>query len=161
MQRTPHDEAHFASMNIEADCERILRSLPLWFGQEESTLAYIRDSSRLPTLVTTESGVITGFLELRQHFAESFEIHCIAVHANSRGKGHGRVLVESACRWACGQGGRFLQVKTIAASDPDPQYAQTRAFYASVGFTPLELFADLWTEHFPCLQLIRHLGGYA
>jgi GNAT superfamily N-acetyltransferase len=146
-----------AEGNVGAECERVLRSLPLWFGQEDSLLEYVRGTRHLPTFVSTHANRINGFLSLRQHFPPSFEVVCIAVHAAARGRGVGRALIGSASAWARAQGGQFLQVKTIAATHPSPEYAETRAFYESVGFVPLEVFPTLWTAQHPCLQLVKPL----
>jgi GNAT superfamily N-acetyltransferase len=150
-----------AARNVEAECELVLRSLPMWFGQEDSLLEYARGTSHLPAFVSTEANTVNGFVTLQQHFPQSFEIVCVAVHAASRGRGIGRVLLEHASAWACAQGGQFLQVKTVAASHPSPEYAQTRAFYESVGFAPIEVFPTLWSAKHPCLQLVKHLHNVA
>ena len=147
--------------NIEAACEQILRSLPLWFGQEESIIQYVGDTSRLPTLAAIQGEALSGFLPLRQHWPQSFEISCLAVRALDRGHGVGRALVDFASSWAAGRGGQFLQVKTLASAHPSPEYAQTRAFYARMGFVPLEVFPTLWSARHPCLQLIKHLDQEA
>jgi len=149
--------ASLAAVNVEADCERVLRSLPLWFGQEDSVVRYVQDTSRLPTLITTAGDAINGFVTLRQHFPQSYEISCIAVHAHSRGKGCGRALLQGAADWASARGGRFLQVKTLAPTHPSPEYAQTRGFYERIGFVPLEIFPTLWSAQHPCLQMIKWL----
>lgn len=145
--------------NVEADCERVLRSLPRWFGIEQALVEYVRDSSLMSTFVTTRDGVINGFLTLRKHFAPSFEIHCMAVHASSRGTGRGRALVEHVQDWVRREGGRFLQVKTVDASGRSAAYDETRGFYERMGFVPLEVFPTLWDAHNPCLQMIKHLPG--
>lgn len=150
-----------SARNVEAECESVLRSLPMWFGQEDSLVEYVRGTSLLPTFVSTESNVVNGFVTLQQHFLQSFEIVCVAVHASARGNGIGRALLEHASAWASAQGGQFLQVKTIAASHPSPEYVQTRAFYESVGFIPLEVFPTLWTAQHPCLQLVKRLRNVA
>ena len=150
-----------ATENVEAECEAVLRSLPLWFGHEASVLQYIRDTSQLPTFVSHEASRITGFITLRQHFEQSFEITCLAVLASRRGNGIGRELVQRASSWAAEQSGLFLQVKTLAQAHPSPEYAETRAFYASVGFTPLQVFPTLWSSANPCLQLVKALQRVA
>lgn len=145
--------------NVEPAAEQILRSLPMWFGQEESTLEYIRDTSQYPTWVAVEGDTFCGFITLQQHYPQACEIHCIAVHAANRTTGVGRALVQGAEAWAHAQGTRFMQVKTLADSHPSPEYAQTRAFYKRLGFVPMELFPTLWGEKTPCLQLIKYLAG--
>ena len=39
---------------------------------------------------------IVGFVSLRKHFPNAWEIHCIAVHAAARNAGCGRALVAHA-----------------------------------------------------------------
>ena len=150
-----------AARNVEAECEWVLRSLPMWFGQEDALLEYVRGTSQLPTFISTDGQSVNGFVSVQQHFPRSFEIVCVAVHATARGRGIGRALIEQVSAWSGAQGGQFLQVKTIAASHPSPEYAQTRAFYESVGFVPLEVFPTLWTARHPCLQLVKRLHDVA
>ena len=147
-----------AAGHVEAACERVLRSLPMWFGKEDSLQEYVRDTATLPTFVTLRDGAINGFISVRRHFAPAFEIHCMAVHADSRGAGFGRALVEHVEAWAQDAGGRLLQVKTVGAGSPSAAYAQTRAFYARMGFVPLESL-PIWDERNPCLQLVKPLPG--
>lgn len=147
--------------NVENECERVLRSLPLWFGQEAALRDYVKATSTLPTFISAPTGSVDGFVTLKQHFPQSFEVTCIAVHASHRGNGVGRALLEHAASWAVTQGGRFLQVKTIAATHPSPEYSQSREFYAKVGFTSLEVFPTLWSAKHPCLQLIKVLQRVA
>ena len=48
-------------------------------------------------------------------------------------------------------------MKTLAPSDPDPSYAATRAFYAAVGFLPLEELPQVWGPQNPCLLMVKAL----
>lgn len=81
----------------------------------------------------------------------------MAVAAGHHGRRVGTELVAAAERWLQSTSARFLQVKTLAASNSDQHYARTRAFYLSAGFTPLEVFPTLWSPRNPCLQLIKVL----
>ncbi|WP_128003578.1 GNAT family N-acetyltransferase [Piscinibacter defluvii] len=137
-------------------CERILRTLPRWFGIEQSWLEYAADSERFPTFIAAEAAPV-AFLTVREHFSESWEVHCIAVEASYRGQGVGRKLHEHVESWLRAKGVRQLQVKTLAANHPSPEYAQTRNFYASLGYTPLEVFPTLWGPSLPVLQLVKSL----
>jgi len=142
---------------IVSDAERILRTLPAWFGVEASLLEYVRDTARFPTFVARAAGETVAFLTIREHFAESSEVHCLAVHAEWHRRGFGRALHDHVERWLSARGVRFLQVKTIAASHASPAYAQTRAFYTGIGYTPLEVFPTLWRPEHPALQLVKGL----
>ena len=144
--------------SVEAACERVLRGLPLWFGIEESLLQYASDTGRLATFVAEEAGLVVGFLSLQQHFAASWEVHCIAVDAAFRNQGVGKRLHRFVEGWLAKRGAKVLQVKTLAPSHPSPEYARTRAFYAALGYVPLEVFPTLWAAHLPVLQLVKPLA---
>lgn len=140
------------------ECEAVLRSLPQWFGIEEALLMYARDSGTMPTFAVEQNAVVRAFITLQEHFPESWEVHCIAVHADCRAQGQGSALLAHAERWLADRGCRFLQIKTIAATKEDPYYAQTRAFYVARGYTPLEIFPNLWHPRNPALQLVKRVG---
>jgi len=53
------------------------------------------------------------------------------------------------------RGIRFMTVKTLAASHPDPNYAKTRRFYEAIGFLPLEVLPTLWGCSNPCLLMLK------
>ena len=149
-------------LDAAAQCEAVLRSLPGWFGIEDALQMYAHDSARLPGFAIEAAGDegdanIVGFISLVQHFPAAWEVHCIAVHADARHHGHGGALLAHAERWLVDRGARWLQVKTIAATNPDANYAQTRAFYERLGFDPLEVFPELWSPRNPCLQMIKRL----
>jgi len=142
-----------------AECEAVLRSLPQWFGLEDALVMYAADTERYPTFAATEGSSIVGFLTLREHFAEAWEIHCIAVHADRRHRGLGSRLLDRAERWLLERDVKFLQVKTLAHTSHNSEYAQTREFYRARGFTPLEVFPSLWSPQNPALQLIKAVHG--
>ena len=144
-------------LNERAQCEEVLRSLPMWFGIEHALVMYADDSVRLPTFAAVEGAKIIGFISLLQHFPRAWEVHCIAVRAESRNLGHGKALLAHAEGWLARQGVSWLQVKTVAATSASKEYALTREFYCHVGFQPLEVFPKLWDPHNPALQLVKVL----
>jgi GNAT superfamily N-acetyltransferase len=143
----------------ESECEAVLRSLPRWFGIEEALLMYARDTARLPTFALADQETAVAFLSLAEHFAESWEVHCMAVHASARNCGHGTRLLLLAENWLTQRGVKFLQVKTVAQTSNSTAYAETRKFYSAKGFTPLELFPTLWAPQNPALQLVKVLNA--
>jgi N-acetylglutamate synthase-like GNAT family acetyltransferase len=144
-------------LRLQSQCEAVLRSLPQWFGIEEALRMYVADTERLPTFALSESSAVVAFLSLMQHFPESWEIHCVAVHSNARNRGHGSALLKHAERWLAEQGVKYLQVKTVAHTSKSAAYAETREFYLARGFAPLEIFPLLWAPQNPALQLIKVL----
>jgi coenzyme F420-0:L-glutamate ligase / coenzyme F420-1:gamma-L-glutamate ligase len=140
--------------------EVVLRDLPDWFGIEESTREYIEDAATLPTFAVEPDA---GFLCVRQHTPQAAEIYVMGVRREQHRRGIGRALVAEAERWCRARGVRYLQVKTLGPSRPDPGgYHETRAFYVAVGFVPLEELDGLWDEENPTLILIKDVGpGFA
>ncbi len=153
-------------MNIEGPllgqgpvCEPILRALPEWFGIEGATAQYIRDVDALPTFVAFEDGRSIGFMTVKQHFPQSAELYVLGVLQEMHHRGVGRALLARAEAYLREQGVEYLQVKTLSASNPDPGYAKTRAFYEAMGFKPLEEFPTLWDEANPCLLMVKSVDG--
>ena len=155
-------------LNARPQCEAVLRSLPMWFAIEPALQMYADDTLRLPTFAAvdgngrgdatgSEGQNIIGFVTLMKHFEHAWEVHCIALHAESRDQGHGRALMAHAEAWLAAQGVSLLQVKTVAATSDSAAYALTRGFYARLGFEPLEVFPLLWSARNPALQLVKFL----
>lgn len=140
-----------------AVCEPILRSLPAWFGIEEAIVHYVAEIEHLPTFLAGDSDGVVGFVSIKQHYPSSAEVYVIAVRQEVHRQGVGLALVERAKDWLRGQGVEYLQVKTLGPSHPDAGYAKTRAFYAAVGFRPLEELTELWDERNPCLIMVQRL----
>ena len=155
----PHMNILGPELQREADCEAVLRSLPMWFGIEDALLMYARDSGKLPTFALEEECSVVGFLSLQEHFPLSWEVHCVAIAAAARNKGYGTLLLNHAEHWLQARGVRFLQIKTVSASSPSTHYAETREFYASRGYSPVEEFPLLWSPRNPALQLIKVLNA--
>jgi GNAT superfamily N-acetyltransferase len=140
-----------------AICAEILASLPDWFGIPESNAAYKRDVEVLPMFVAEDAGRPQGFITLKRHTPFAFEIHVLGVRPELHRKGFGRALVARAEILVREKGARFLTVKTLSASHPDPGYAKTRAFYLAMGFVPIEEFGTLWSPDNPAVMMLKVL----
>lgn len=141
------------------ECEAVLRTLPMWFGIEHALLMYVEDTTKMPTFALEDKQRVIGFLTLREHFPTAWDVHCMAIAATARGKGHGSRLLAHSEAWLSERGVQFLQVKTVAATSPSLEYAQTRKFYEARGFTAIEVFPELWDPWNPALQCIKHLNA--
>ncbi|MDJ0789828.1 MAG: GNAT family N-acetyltransferase [Myxococcota bacterium] len=142
---------------VDADvdgCAALLARLPEWFGIEASNRAYIAGLSELPAFVAEFDGRLVGFASLRPHGPASSEIEVLAVTPDRHRQGVGRALVG---RLEAESPAGFLHVKTLGPSDPDANYARTRAFYAALGFTPLFESTALWGEENPTLVLVKNV----
>lgn len=151
-----------------AAVDRILRSLPDWFGIEEAIAGYVtqageaRDGSMslLARVEGVADGDAVGVALVERHFPESAELTLIAVHAEHRGAGIGGRLVRAVEDALRRDGCRFLEVHTVGPSFEDPGYAATRAFYRRSGFAPMHEFDGLdWDG--PTLIMIKALTGDA
>ncbi len=131
----------------------------MWFGIEKALQRYVDDSAKLPTFAVEAENRLVGFLTLREHFSTSWEIHCVAIAADWRGKGQGSRLLAHAESWLADRGVVFLQVKTVAETDPTAAYAHTRKFYEARGFVPIEIFPELWDPWNPALQYIKLINA--
>jgi len=132
----------------------------MWFGIEQALLMYARDSAVMPTFAIANASGLVGFLTLREHFPDAWEMHCIAIRAEARNRGCGTRLLAHAEAWLRERGVRFLQVKTVAATSASKEYSQTREFYRRRGFAPIEIFPTLWDPHNPALLSIKVLDGH-
>jgi GNAT superfamily N-acetyltransferase len=139
-------------------CERVLRSLPGWFGIEASLHGHVGRLARQPTFVAESQGELIGFMSLQPGPDRVWALDCLAVEARWRGQGVGRQLQASAEHWLAAKGGRVMQVLTLAESHPCPAYAQTRAFYEAVGYVCGDDLADGWSMHLPVVQMSKALS---
>lgn len=146
--------------------ERLLRSLPDWFGIEEAIRSYVADAgdARFGSLLALDrggeaglGGSCVGVVLTRRHFDESAEIHLIAVAASHRGQGIGRRLVERAVDELAGDGVLVVSVHTVGPSFEHAGYAHTRGFYRALGFVPIEEHDGLdWSG--PTVIMVRPMG---
>jgi GNAT superfamily N-acetyltransferase len=160
-----------------AACEAVLRALPDWFGIEASVVQYVKDVDDLPAFVAVEAARppddsaardrgraaaprsvrTVGLIALKPHALEAAEVHVMGVLRECHRAGVGRALLRAAEDWLRAQGSRFLTVKTLSATHPDPDYAATRAFYLAMDFVPLMELPDLWGPGNPCLVMVKVL----
>jgi coenzyme F420-0:L-glutamate ligase / coenzyme F420-1:gamma-L-glutamate ligase len=135
--------------------EAVLRGLPEWFGIEHATRAYVEAAAALPTFAVEPE---VGFVCVKQHTHRAAELYVMGVRREHQRRGVGRALVEAAAAWCRARGVRYLQVKTLGPSRPDPEYAATRAFYEALGFTALEELRGLWDDENPTLLLVKDIS---
>ena len=141
-----------------AATDRILRSLPTWFGIEDALRASVqRRSIAEASFVARVDGEVVGVALVERASSGTAELALIAVHADHRGGGIGRALVDAAATWAGFAGVSLLEVHTVGPSFEDDGYAATRAFYRSCGFLPVREIDGLdWDG--PTLVRVLPLG---
>jgi GNAT superfamily N-acetyltransferase len=145
---------------------RLLRSLPGWFGIESSIVDYVARAHELPTYLAWPAREPTvpvaeqqpaGVLLAARHFPVSAEIYLMAVEPALHRQGAGRALVRALEDDLIAGGVELVQVKTLGPSHPDAGYDRTRQFYARMGFRPLEEIHGLWPGN-PCLIMLKILA---
>ena len=147
----------FTSSDQSKHVEKILRSLPEWFGIEESLIKYVEASKEKPLFIAKHKENIVGFLMLERHFKESAEVFCMGVLPSYHRQGIGRSIQHSCEKYLKKDGAITIQVKTISPEKKDPYYLKTLKFYKAMGFTPVEIFSNLWQAWNPCMLLIKNL----
>ena len=140
-----------------AACERILASLPEWFGLPESNRGFIEGLSRLPAAVAEYEDRVVGFVSIRSHDTRSAEIEAMAIEPNLHRRGVGRSLVDWVVKWCESEGFVWLHVKTRGPETPDAYYEKTRNFYQAVGFDPLFESRTMWGPDDAALVLVRKI----
>ncbi|MGZ8751608.1 MAG: GNAT family N-acetyltransferase [Acidimicrobiia bacterium] len=135
----------------------LLRDLPEWFGIEQSVADYIDAASELPNTIARQGHDVVGACLVRRHTPVAAEIELLAVRRDLHRRGIGRTLLAHVERDLQGEGVKLVEVKTFGPSGTSTEYEQTRAFYASVGFLPLEERTDIWGPQNPCLISVKPL----
>ena len=140
-------------------CAAVLASVPEWFGRQAANAQYLADLAVLPSWVARSDGVAVGAITLTEPQPQSFEVHFLVVARAWHRRGIGGALLRVVEDAACARGGRWLHVKTLGPSHPDPFYARTRAFYARNGFAPLFESTALWDVRTPALIIVKALAS--
>jgi len=142
-------------------CDAILESLSYHFGAESGREACATAVRREEGLAALTGGEIAGFLTWRPWYRASREITWMAVHANRRGEGIGRALLDHLAAESAAHA-RYLVVTTLSEATPEPGvadgYARTRRFYESNGFEPVWDPAGWWNEANQAVVMVRGLG---
>jgi len=138
-------------------CNEVLRSLPDWFGCEESLMEYVDGVQDKPFYAVYENNAAIGFVSIKIHNEFTCEIYVIGIKNSHHRQGMGRKLVAICEDYCRANSMEFLTVKTLDASSNYEVYDRTRMFYYSAGFRPLEVFTTLWGESNPCLFIVKGL----
>lgn len=131
----------------------VLNDLPEWFGVQEYTTSYIRESREMPFWAYDTGTETAGFIALKETSAYTAEIFVMGVMKRFQRQGAGKELFAAFYRYAKENGYEFIQVKTVDAGRYE-EYDRTREFYERLGFRKLEVFPELWDAYNPCLVMV-------
>ncbi|HEU0163887.1 MAG TPA: GNAT family N-acetyltransferase [Thermomicrobiales bacterium] len=138
-------------------CFAIGTSLPSWFGDEVGLAEMRRSLAMDEGYVARIHDRVVGFVTCARPFVETWEIAWLAVVEDLHRRGVGRKLVDAVIAKAHSECVSMLTVKTLADTHPSPEYAETRAFYAGIGFVRIVALPEYWSRDNPCLILARSL----
>lgn len=142
-------------------CDAVVASLPYHFGLESGREACAAAVRSQDGLAACTGGEIAGFLTWRPWYRASREITWMAVHANRRGEGIGRALLEHLAAESA-ERARYLVVTTLSEATPEPGvadgYARTRRFYERNGFEPVWDPEGWWNDADQAVVMVRRLA---
>jgi|SRR4249919_118593 len=108
-------------------------------------------------LVAQRDGEVLGFLTVEPRFDDCAEITWMAIRADQRRRGVGRMLLDRLAADTSAAGRHFLLVLTVSPSDETDEipdgYQATRAFYQANGFVLARDFAGYWESDTPVLMV--------
>ncbi|NLP33703.1 MAG: GNAT family N-acetyltransferase [Clostridiales bacterium] len=143
---------------IKSDITKsILSELPEWFGNEQSLLNYAESVKGKAFYCAYDRDKAIGFISLKFNNLYTADIYVMGILKNYHRKGIGKQLVEAAEQYIKTKGFKLFMVKTLGESSDYELYKNTRKFYKSVGFYPLEEFKEIWGEDNPCLIMVKSL----
>ena len=140
-----------------AICNDILRALPKWFGVESSIIDYTEQVKTQPFYAAIKNGKVVGFVAIKVHNQFTSEVSVMGVLEDYHGQGIGKRLIKCCEEYCMKNNMEFLTVKTLDESRESKSYKNTRLFYLSAGFKPLEVFPLLWDKDNPCLLMVKHI----
>ena len=133
----------------------ILRTLPQWFGLEASIVEYVEEVRNTDFFVAYKKEKPVGFISIKYNNDYTSEIYVMGILMEHQNMGIGKKLLKLAESELTQKNIKFIMVKTLGDSHPDTHYNQTREFYKSAGFYPLEEIREIWGKDNPCLIMVK------
>lgn len=137
---------------------KIATALPAFFD-EKGLNAIKKDTKEQILYGAYVDNKMVGFVTYKAINPEAIEITWTAVHPTYQNKGIGSKLIRNSLEEIAKQGYKVCEVKTVSEIDDDPGYANTRKFYKSLGFIPLETIHPYpgWGEKNPCQIFVKFI----
>lgn len=131
-------------------CDAIVESLPYHFGNAEGRAHCAAAVRAERGLVAVDSDRVLGFVTWVPRFDAAAEVTWMAVRADQRRRGVGRMLLDELVGRLRSDGKRLLVVLTVSPNGdedgPADGYAATRAFYSAMGFVLARELPREWDD---------------
>jgi len=137
--------------------ETILRTLPQWFGVDESLVEYINTVGEYPFFAAFDGDNCVGFFCGKIHHNINGDIYVCGVHPDFHGFGIGTQLCHALEKYFIDFGCEYIMVKTLSPLRMSNHYEATRKFYHAVGFKDFYTNHEIWGEDNPCLIMVKNL----
>ena len=148
-----------AEADAEA-CDGIVATLPYHFGNEKGRRDCAAAGRLQRGLGAEDDREVVGFLTVEPRFDDCSEVTWMAVRADRRRRGVGRMMMDRLAADTLADGRRFLVVLTVSPSDGPEEildgYQATRDFYEANSFVLARDFAGYW-ESDTAVLMIRSL----
>jgi ribosomal protein S18 acetylase RimI-like enzyme len=142
--------------NDASACDDIVLGLPYHFGNDAGRAQCAEAVRSQAGFVAEDAGEVLGFVTLEDRFDDVVEITWMAVRAERRRQGIGRLLLDRVAERALAGGRRLLIVLTVSPSDGpddvDDGYEATRGFYEANGFVLTRDLPGYWGSDTPVLM---------
>lgn len=138
-------------------CDQIVAGLTYHFANDEGRRMCAEAVRTQDGLVAIDRDRVVGFVTFVPQFEETAEITWMAVEAERRSEGIGRILMESLVDHLRVAGKRLLILLTVSPhgdeGSPPDGYPATRALYSAMGFTLARNLPREWTEDLAVLMV--------
>ncbi|MCK5811905.1 MAG: GNAT family N-acetyltransferase [Clostridiales bacterium] len=138
-------------------CDKILRTLPEWFGIESAIVEYNQKVKQLDFIKIKYQQEVIGFCAYQVNYGINCDLYVLGIYRDFHRFGIGSKLIEYINDEVKKQEVKYLSVKTLSDKHVDSYYERTRNFYIKNGFYPFEEFKDLWGKENPCLLMIKEV----
>ncbi|MBN2851578.1 MAG: GNAT family N-acetyltransferase [Clostridia bacterium] len=135
----------------------ILRSLPSWFGIEQSIIDYCEKVKTLEFIKIELFDMVIGFCAYKINYGINCDLVVLGIFEQFHRFGIGSKLIDFINNELKHNEVRYMSVKTLSENHSDENYKRTRNFYIKNGFYPFEEIKDLWGKENPCLIMIREV----
>ena len=137
--------------------QQILKSLPEWFGKEDSLMQYVKTVDKYPFFAAFKEEECVGFFSGIIHHEKTGDVYVCGIHPKHHRNGIGKELYKTLEQYFINQGCEYVMVKTLSPLHPDKNYDLTRKFYDALGFKKFYTDHVMWGKEYPCLIMIKHL----